>query len=146
MNSGIEIEIIWFDEDVICLRVRGANSRFAGAADVYIRHGALANVADAFRGFPLSIDDQRELELGTFDPAHGGGGARFRLRCTDAMGHAALEVQLRADPHCDGGRSETASFVIPIESAAIDDFVNTISAMTVAAGARARLAQAIGSQ
>lgn len=142
LTNGIEIEFVWFDDHVIELCVRGYNGRFAGTANLYDGHDALARVVAAFRGFPESIEDRREVELGTLDPDRAGGGARFRLRCTDAVGHVAVDVDLRTEPRHSANRCETADFVVSVEPAAIDDFVAALSGMTVAVGAVVRLRQA----
>jgi hypothetical protein len=142
---GIKLEVLWFDDDLIELGVSGSNGRFAGTTELYVGHDPLGKLADAFRGFPASRQDRREMELGTFDPKFkfSGGGARFRLRCMDAAGHVILEVQLRTDPGYDkAGQSQAAEFFIPLEPAAIDDFVAAVGAMKVAVGATARLKQA----
>ncbi len=101
----------------------------------------LVRLAEALRGFPASSDDRRGFELGTFDTRYAGGGAQLRFRCTDAKGHVAVEVRLRTDLRYQGGQPETAEFVVPMEPAAIDDFVTDISRMRVGVGAVARLRQ-----
>jgi hypothetical protein len=133
--NGIQIEIKSFDPDdnLIDLRIRASNGRFAGMAELYIIRGELSKVADAFRGYPENIEDRRNVELGNFDPAVGGGGVRIQLRA-DKTGHVTLKVELRTDPFLTDprnnyGQSETAEFLVPIEPAAIDDFVSSIEKM-----------------
>lgn len=141
MNPGIELKVMWFDDGIIELLVRGLNANFSGEAECYIND--LAKIADAFRGFPISANDYRELVIGTFDPVCAGGGARFRLRCTDRSAHAEVECRIRSDPKYTAGKSEMAEFSIPVEPAAIDDFVVALSRMSLAVGSAASLRQAI---
>ena len=139
-KHGLHVQILWFDADLTELRVHASNNHFAGMADLYINHDELAKLARAFRGFPASTKEQRDIELGNFNPNNGGGGLRLRLRCTDASGHVAVDVMLRTDPH-HTGRSETAEFSVPVEPAAIDAFIAELDAMPLKVGATAYLRQ-----
>jgi hypothetical protein len=142
-DNGIEIEIHWFDDDVIELLVRASNGRFAGMAELYVSHDELPRLADALRGFPASPCDHRELQLGTFDANHAGGGVRLRFWCKDRAGHALVEVSLRTDGRYHFGRPEMAELVIPVEPYAIDRFVQHLGHLEVTCGASARLQGAV---
>lgn len=83
MNTGIKFEVIWLDEQIVEVRVTASNGRFAGAADCFCAHDEIPSVAAALRGFPASIEDRREMEIGTFDPGCAGGGAKLVFRCVD---------------------------------------------------------------
>lgn len=113
-----------FDDDVVELRVRASNGRFAGEAHGYASPRVGADLAAALRGFPATSEDRRSFELGTFDDRFAGGGARFELGCTDSAGHAFLLVRLRTDPKRDG--RATAEFSIAVEAGAIDLFVHDL--------------------
>ncbi len=121
MEHGITIKILWFDSDVLQLLVTATSARFSGYAELYAGHRIFSDLASMFRGFPTSPTDTRETELGTFDSAFAGGGARFRLS-TDATGHTEIEVTMRSDTMARG-RTETANFIVQVEPNAIDDFV-----------------------
>ena len=138
VNRGLSLEILWFDDDIVEYRVRGCNGNFAGATNLYAVHDGLARVADTFRGFPVSVDDQREIELGTFDPERAGGGARFRLRCIDNLGHANLSLRLRTD----ADEPDTAEFSVRVDAAGIDSVIDALGKMAVAVGAVAFLPEA----
>lgn len=137
-EPGLELRVIWVDEALIELSVRASNGRFAARVELYVDAGRLAAFARALRGFPASSRDRRELELGTFDPGWAGGGVRLGLRCTDALGHAAMSVELRADPQYHGG-AENAAFDVRVEPAAIDAFVAQLERLEPEVGACARL-------
>jgi hypothetical protein len=133
------LEINWFDDHVLSLQVCASNGRFGGTADVYGGLDTLSQVANAFRAFPVGLEDHRELELGTFDPAFAGGGARFHLRCVGKAGHVVLHIYLRAAPY-QHDESEEAEFVLQTEAAQIDDFVRQLDAVKeVKVGAASRL-------
>ncbi len=136
MKKGIQLEILWFDEHVIELRVCGSNGQFAGNADCYIGYDCIKNLAATFRGFPSTQEDRREFELGNFDPENGGGGARFKLWCADALGHVALEVSFR---NVSNHQPQTACFILAVEHADIDHFVKALDSTKVAEGSAASL-------
>lgn len=143
MINGIEIEFLWFDDDIDEVRIRGANGRFSGEASVYLGKGQLAEIAALFRGFPSDSSDTRALEVGTFDPSCAGGGARLRLRCASPAGAALIDLVLRADESV-AGRTESSDFSVPVEAAAIDGFVTSLDRMHGQVGARATLARRHG--
>jgi len=126
VKYGVQISVIYTDEHLLELRVWASNGLFAGQTEVYADSAELTKVASVLRGFPANPSDTREYELGTFDAAYGGGGARFRFCCTDSSGHALAEVRLRTDARLGVGASDVATIHIPIEGAAIDSFVEQL--------------------
>jgi hypothetical protein len=143
LDSGIAVEIVWFDDDLVELRVRASNGRFAAAAELCVNLDALATLAGTLAGFPTSPADVRECTLGNFDPAAARGGVRLRLACTDALGHAAVRVTVRAagTAFTDGRKTEDefADLTIPVEPAAIDAFVEELRRSEIRTGWRAHL-------
>lgn len=129
MKSGIEFKIVWFDEDVVELRVTSSNGRFSGQANLYLGRGCLFATADRLRGFPSNSTDSRDLELGTFNPNHAGGGAQMHFYCLDMAGHAAVDVKLRSDVRKTMREFGSVALRIPVEAAAIDSFAIQIRAM-----------------
>ena len=141
---GLELEIIYLDVDLVEVRIRCENGRFAGTADCYVGHSFRKDLITAVQGFPTSIEDRRRFELGTLNPAHAGGGVRVRLACVDAAGHAVAHVQIRnTDEARTGSAEESAEFSFPVEPAAVDEFVKTLGEMPLDIGAAVRLRQAI---
>jgi hypothetical protein len=123
---GLELEILWFDDDVISLRVRASNGRFAGTTDLYVGYDGLKELANATRGFPKSCVDSREHELGTFDSHYAGGGLKIHMHCIDSVGHAAMEITLQTDSReAPGmrGQPESSRFALHVNAAEVDDFV-----------------------
>jgi hypothetical protein len=57
----------------------------------------------------------------------------------DSVGHSWTEVTLRHDPYRPGGAIDSAVFSIPVESSAIDAFVDQLKQMTAIVGNVARL-------
>lgn len=137
MLIGLELEILWFDDDVISMRVRTSNGRFAGTTDLYVGYDGFKELADAIRGFPKSSVDSREHELGTFDSHYAGGGVKIYMHCIDSAGHAAMEITMQTDSRETTGMSgqpESVRLALLINAAEIDDFVADIEKISPAIG------------
>ena len=143
MENGIHLEVIWFDQDVIEIVLSCSNGRFSGQAEIYLSHDDLLELASGLRGFPQSVSDSRDFELGTFNPSHADGGVRVKFSCPDSTGRAVIEMRLRGDA-CQGlGELESVALRIPIEPAGIDSFVEQLAAVNSTIGASAMLPMAI---
>jgi hypothetical protein len=142
VNNGIEVEVIWMDQDVLEFLFSCSNGRFSGHAEIYLSHDKLSELAEGLSGFPSHAKDSRGFELGTFNPDHADGGILMHFWCTDSMGHAVVEVKLRGDA-CKGlGEVESVALRIPVQAAAIDSFVSQIKQMEKLVGATAYLQMA----
>jgi hypothetical protein len=124
---GLRISVSWFDDHLVELVISASAPPFSAEVEVYERHDAPAQLAKILRGFPATAADTRQCVLGTFEPTLAGGGARFHFRCVDALGHAVVDVQVRADPQRRG--HQTAEFSVPIDAAAVDRFVQQLTQM-----------------
>ena len=108
---------------------RCSNGRFSGAANIYVSHDDLPRMAEVLNGFPNAASDFRDLELGTFNPAHADGGVCLHCYCKDSVGHAVIEVKLRGDA-CKGlGEPESVALILPVEAASIDSFLTQVRAI-----------------
>jgi len=142
-ENGIRLEVIWFDQDVIEIVLNCSNGRFSGQAEIYLSHSDLSEFADGLSGFPQSVSDSRNFELGTFNPRHADGGIRMKFTCPDSTGRAVVEIRLRGDA-CEAlGEPESVALRIPIEPAGIDSFVKQLTAVENTIGAGALLPMAI---
>jgi hypothetical protein len=140
-TSGIKIEIVWFDQDVVECQITCSNGRFSGVAEIYLSHDDVPKMVEALKGFPSAPGDFRDLELGTFNPRHADGGVRLRCYCRDSAGHAVMEVKLRGDACEELGEPESVALLFPVEAAAIDSFLKQVRSMdTEQIGATAFLA------
>lgn len=135
--NGLTIEIVWFDEDVVELRISGSNGPFSGCTQVYSGRDVLAKLSGWAKGFPSNPDERRLIELGTFDPGFAGGGARLGLRCTDAAGHVALDVLLATQ--VENNRHQRAEFFVEVEPAALDVFAQRVASLEIRKGDTATL-------
>lgn len=143
IESGIYLEVIWFDQDVIEIVFSCSNRRFSGQAEIYLSHEDLSEFAHGLRGFPRSVSDSCNFELGTFNPSHADGGIKMMFGCPDSSRRAVVEIRLRGDACVALGEPESVALRIPIEPAAIDSFVQQLAAVDSTIGAGASLAMAI---
>lgn len=136
------MEVVWFDQDVIECRVTCSNGPFCGATKMYLAHDELLKAADTLAGFPSSVEDNRNIRLGAFEPDVAGGGIEMAFRCVDSAGHAVVVVRLRADGCKSVGEPQSVSLYIPVEAGAIDSFVSKARSLDDNMGAKAYLQMA----
>jgi hypothetical protein len=142
-NFGMKVEIVWFDQDLVEYQFTCSNGRFSGVAEIYLSHNDLPKMVAALKGFPSAPSDVQDLEVGTFNPKHSGGGVRLRCYCKDSVGHAVMEVKLRGDACKVLGEPESVALLFPVEAAAIDSFLTQVRSMdTEQIGATAFVAMA----
>ena len=125
MYVGCEFRVVWYDNDVIELRVSAWNGTFGGVAKIYEGIGDLQAAAAQLRGFPESPEDIREVVFGNFDRKCAAGGVRMRFHCIDGAGHAYVEATIDSN-YESGGTIQTVVLAIPIEAAAVDTFVQEL--------------------
>jgi hypothetical protein len=144
MENGISLQVRWFDEveDFLEVVFRCTNGYFSGQTEIYVTREVLLKLAKALSGFPSHPSDFRDFELGTSNSNHADGGARMHFYCSDAAGHAVVEVKLRGAA-CNGmGEVESVALCIPIQAAAVDNFIEQLKALGKTVGASAFLQQA----
>jgi len=132
MNNGISLRVEWWDDDVVLFLVNVSNGAFRGETSLYLAHSELDESAECLGGFPENASDHRELELGAFSTSHAGGGLMMKFSCLDAVAHAAVDVKLRTQDCSAFGELQSVALRLPIEAAAVDDFVNQLRQFKVA--------------
>jgi hypothetical protein len=142
VENGITLKVIWFDEDLLEVLFSCSNGHFSGQAEIYLAHDAPSKLADALRRFPSSPTDSRDFELGTFNPEHAGGGVWMHFYRLDSAGHAAVDVKLRGEACKTLGEFESVALRIPVEAAAVDNFIQQLGAIGKTIGASASLHKA----
>ena len=130
MQASIEFQLIWHDNDVLNLRVSAWNGSFGGVADIYEAIGALETAASNLRGFPKSPSDKREVIFGNFHRNCAAGGIALRFHCVDGAGHAFVEATIDAN-YETGGTIQNVVLAMPVEAAAVDEFVRELRQLEV---------------
>ena len=136
----LALEIIWFDDDMLELRVCASNGRFSGQATFYAALDEPARFAAKIEGFPLSASDSRDYKLG------GGkfvecGSATARLACKDGCGHLLVEITICMPSGDENSAVESSTLLVEALPAEIDSFVEQLRLMRVEVGQIAVLGQ-----
>lgn len=140
LMQGLHLRVLWSDEDLMEVRARAGNGRFTGSADFYTALDELQSLAEALRGFPAAIPDERSVRLGHWDENSSVGGLELTLTCIRMNGEATARIRMR---QYSGGKvdgDESASFLAKVEPAAVDRFVAMLASCGPRAGAEAHLA------
>ncbi len=120
------IQILWFDEDVVELRIAASNRDFSGSATFYESHDFAKRLCASIVSFPRAADDVREANLGDL---HGRSGMGLRLFCLDGSGHACVEVALSNDGEDYAGLPAEVKLSLWVEAGGIDRFAADLEAM-----------------
>ena len=132
MKNGISISVEWWDQDVVVFDFSASNGFFGGQVKVYLGPDALEQIAKDLMGFPRNAKDRREIDLGAFSMTHAGGGIQMSFACLDAACHPAVDVKLRTQDCSAFGELQSVALRIPLEAAAVDNFVNQLRQFKVA--------------
>jgi len=126
MQTGLTIEPVWFDTDVVQYRIKASNGRFSGVTHVYELHDSPRAWAKQLAGFPQRASDRRRMTWGASSPLQAGGFADLQFACIDSAGHAALEIVLVSEWRRSGEAVESAQFHLNITAASLDRFVEQL--------------------
>jgi hypothetical protein len=137
----LSLEVVWFDQDMLELRLSASNSRFAGQANFYAALDQPRDFAAEIEGFPRAAGDVREYEFGS-TTMKGYGGAKIRFACKDGSGHLVVQVAIHMNPIGEKALVESATVHLETVPAAIDSFVEELRSMQVQLGQAAVLRHA----
>jgi len=123
MDRCVRLAYWYHDVDVVELRVSAWNGSFGGSTCVYVGQGDLADAATLLAGFPVSLEDKREVTFGAFGSDSAGGALTLRFACIDGAGHCQLHVTMEADHDRRDLLAERVEMLSTLEPAALDQFV-----------------------
>jgi len=126
-GCGLEITVVWNEEWMIEVRFAAVSERFRGGDQVYSDSGGLLSLAEKFRGFPNSREDQFRVELGDASLAR----VTIEAFGPDASGHVALAVRMTEEPFLafKEDRPQEAEVIFAFEPAAADRFAGELEAL-----------------
>jgi hypothetical protein len=136
MDVGLQFQVIYYDQDLIEVRVSAWNGSFGGSANIYFGMGELEQIAAGLRSFPINPADRRDIQIGDSLSHLGGGSMRFY--CVDGAGHAHLELKINSRRN-NVGVVESVAMSLALEAAALDVFVEELHNLGVAKQGVARL-------
>ena len=126
MDTGIRLEFLWNDADIVEVRLSAWNGLFGGSANIYAAIGELSESAQKLKGFPRNPTDKRILEFGEFGPKAAGGAAILSFYCVDSAGHVSIEVRIESETR-GAIPAQSVLLVAAVEPAAIDSFSSDLS-------------------
>lgn len=125
---GLRIWVIYYDYDLLELRVVASNGWFSGSTECYCTRRDLDELRARLRGFPTSPADARGFDLGTFGVGPSGGGVSVQLECPDSAGHPRARVHMESR---EDTPTESVTLSFPFEPAMLDSFVEALAALSV---------------
>jgi hypothetical protein len=123
------LSVVDDDPDYLLLEVSVADGAFAGSTRVYESRDVAAELRSALAGFPRKNDDRREVVLGSFGPTYAGGAVRLVFRTINRAGHCVLEAELEDEPTTVGS-PRTVTIRLPVDSASLDSFLQSLGRIT----------------
>lgn len=135
--SGLKLEVISYDDDIIELQASASNNSFFASTSFYASYNEHLDFANFIEGFPRSIDESKEYEFGIpeFD---GYGITNIKFNCKNGGGHILVCVTIQSfseDINC----SESATLFFETIPSEIDSFVKSLRKIKIEIGASAML-------
>jgi hypothetical protein len=90
---------------------------------VWVAQGELTEAAALLAGFPVSLEDKREVSFGAIGPKFAGGAMTLQFACIDRAGHCQLHVTMEADFERRDLVAERVGMLSVFEPAALDQIV-----------------------
>jgi hypothetical protein len=123
MDRSVRLSYRYHDVDVVELKVCAWNGTFGGSTCVWVAQGELAEQAKLLAGFPVRLDDRREVTFGAFGPKFAGGAVTLQFSCIDGAGHCQLHVTVEADYDRRDSLAQRVEMLCAFEPAALDQFL-----------------------
>jgi hypothetical protein len=137
-ESGLMIEAVYSDPDLVEVVVSASNRWFAGASTFYSGEEELRAAAATLKGFPSNTKDTRVVRLGESTLESRGGHVVLRFFCRDGSGHITVEAKLSAGDDY-GETPQDATVAVSTEAAAVDTFIKELAAMAATGKGTAHL-------
>jgi hypothetical protein len=123
MDCCVRLAYRYHDVDVVELIASAWNGSFGGSTRVWVAQGGLADAAALLVGFPVKLEDKREVTFGAYGPKFAGGAMTLQFACIDGAGHCQLHVTMEADYDRGNLLAERVEMLSAFEPAALDQFV-----------------------
>jgi hypothetical protein len=123
MDRCVCLSYRYHDFDAVELKASVWNGSFGGSTCVWVGRGNLADAATLLAGFPVSLEDKREVTFGAFGPKSAGGAITLKFACIDGAGHCQLHATMESDYDRWDLLAERVEMLSVFEPAALDRFV-----------------------
>jgi len=132
--AGIDLRIVWFDNDMLELRVIASNGIFVGETTFYESFECPTNFARSIAGFPSTSEEVRTFVMGNTNNDGLLGGVSLKFSNLDKMGHLNLEIFIHGNATEVGELTEFAKLNIPMTPADVDELVYQLEQMKLIVG------------
>lgn len=132
MDRCVQLSYRYHDVDLVELEVFAWNGSFGGSTCLYIGQGELAETAALLAGFPVGLQDRRDVTFGKFGPEFAGGAMSLNFSCIDGAGHCQLNVSIEAAYESRDLLAQRVEMLCAFEPAALDQFVEQMRALNSA--------------
>jgi len=132
MNPGISLSKIWFDDDMVKLKIDSFDGNSLFSTNVYVGHEQLNSLVAGLFIFKNHVHGGiYDIELGSFGPEYASGAFRARLHFLE---RGQLYITLAAQSEFEEfGRKNVASeatLYLRSEPALLDNFIGELKALT----------------
>lgn len=132
MKPGISFTKIWFDDDMVELRIQVSNGQSAFVNEVYVGHQQLTGLVADLSRFKTHVHGGiYDIAFGSFGPEYAHGAFHARLHFQD-RGILFVTVKSQTDFQ-DFGRKNVASeamLYLRTEPALLDNFIAEVKEMS----------------
>ena len=141
MNPGIIFEKIWYDVDVVELKITANDGVNIFSNTVYVAHQQIEEVLEGINIFKTHIyGGLFDLEFGEFGLEYANGAFHARMHFID-KGKIFITIKMQSD-FFDFGKKNVASeatLYLVTEPALLDNFINELKFINDEIGSNARL-------
>lgn len=132
MKSGISFTKIWFDDDMVELRVRVSNEQSVFVNEVYVGHQQLTDLVADLNRFKTHVHGGiYDISFGSFGPEYAHGSFHARLHFQE-RGILFVTVKSQSDFQDFGKKNVAceATLYLRTEPALLDNFIGEMKEMS----------------
>jgi hypothetical protein len=131
MNAGIHFKKIWFDDDVIELKIDSFDGNSLFSNEAYVGHHDMVNLIAGLNNFKDQVyGGIYDIQLGAFGPEYAGGAFHARLHFQDrGKVHITINTQSQFEEFGMKNVASEATLYLVSEPALLDNFIAELKAL-----------------
>ncbi|MDC8103441.1 hypothetical protein MTQ00_02715 [Chryseobacterium sp. B21-037] len=128
LKSYLELKIIYVDEELIELKIKGSGTYFSGSTDVYANIESINLFAEQLTDFPKN-EKSISFELGVKDSKY----SYFSINLYPAhsLSHIGIQIKMATEAELRIKAQSKIQFEILAEPNAIDEFRKALNQITI---------------
>ena len=131
MSAGINFSRIWFDDDVVQLKIESSDGKSVFCNEVYVGHQDLDDLIAGLSTFRNHVHGGLfDIVLGSFGPEYAGGAFHARLHFL-SLGKIVVTVRAQSDFQEFGIKTvaSEANLYLRTEPVLLDNFISELRAL-----------------